>query len=104
MNDEGMETMLEAMSRLRADGFTSNWLAVPSGRLRDADSGAVFEAGDLVIHEIVRFEGASDPDDEAILYALSCPVSKGLFATAFGPNTPVDDADVLAQLPLRPTP
>ena len=60
-----------------------------------------------VIDETVRFEGDSDPDDEAILLALTVPASaggcghRGWFAAAYGPDTPAHDVAVLQALTTR---
>jgi len=52
-----------------------------------------------VIRETVRFEGDSNPDDEAILLALSCADGcVGQFSAAFGPATASADVMVLQRL------
>src|SRR4029450_3801712 len=50
-------------------GFTEHFILV-NGRLLAADSGKVFPAEEVMVSEYHRFEGASDPDDMAILYAI----------------------------------
>ncbi|MGI9598112.1 MAG: hypothetical protein ACR2QK_18250 [Acidimicrobiales bacterium] len=94
-----METLSQAMNRLQAAGFTGNWIALPGGRFRSVDGGTEFDAAEVEVHYIVRFEGVSDPDDESILYAMVGPHDRGLFATAFGPNIAAEEVDVLRRLP-----
>jgi hypothetical protein len=48
---------------------------VVGGRLRAYDSGKTFGAHEVMIHEYQRFEGVSDPDDIAIVYAIESPSS-----------------------------
>ena len=51
------------------------------------------------IEEIVRFEGASDPGDESILFALSCPCGHaGLYSAPYGPDATPEDIAVVALL------
>lgn len=79
-----METLLEAIARLRMLGYRLDFAAA------------------LTVDETVRFEGASDPDDEAILLALSGPDGyRGLYSAAFGAKTTSDDVDVLHVLMRR---
>jgi hypothetical protein len=94
-----METVLEAIDRLRALGFGLDFTAVAGGRVHCEGCGKDFAAGALTVDETVRFEGASDPEDETILLALSSPDGcRGLFTAAFGAATTSDDADVLHAL------
>ncbi|MGH9022552.1 MAG: hypothetical protein ACRDV9_05560 [Acidimicrobiia bacterium] len=97
-----METMLEAIERLRADGYLVDWLAVPGGRLRSVGSTDAFDARDVSVHETVRFEGDSNPEDQAILAAIVAPGGRrGLYSSAYGPDTASDDVDVLQAIATR---
>jgi hypothetical protein len=65
--------------------------------------GHVMAPADVQIDRVVRFEGASDPDDEAAVFALTCGDCgmKGLYVVAYGPSMSGADADVVAQLARR---
>jgi hypothetical protein len=79
-----MRTLSEAMERLVRQGFTEHF-GVRGNQLRGFESGKSFGSEDVIIREYERFEGVSDPDDMAILYALES--SSGLHGTlvdAFG--------------------
>ena len=94
-----METLSEAMARLTAAGYAKDFYAA-GGRLVCGGCAAGFEPVTMDVDEIVRFEGASDPDDQAMLFALTTDDGhRGLYAVAYGPNTPLEDSDVLAALP-----
>ncbi|MGZ4716620.1 MAG: hypothetical protein ACXWCB_07950 [Acidimicrobiales bacterium] len=98
-----METVLDASTRLRAAGFTTDLSAGPNSQLRCAACGARIDAARCTVVDIVRFEGESNPDDEAILVALISPCGhKGLFSCAHGQTTGADATDVLRALPARP--
>ena len=73
-----------AVDELGRRGFTEG-LRVINGGLRATGTGEPIRAEDLVIREVYRFEGVSDPDDMAIVYGIEG--RRGLKATvidAFG--------------------
>jgi len=91
-----MEPMLQAIDRLRARGYGFDLVAVPRGRLRCGGCGMVINARDAIVAETVRFEGVSNPDDQAILSAIIAPCGhRGLFSAAYGVYASIDDVDVL---------
>ena len=78
------ETVARAVDDLRRRGFTEG-LRVIDGGLRTTGSGEAVRTEDLVIREVHRVEGVSDPDDMAIVYGIEG--RRGLKATvvdAFG--------------------
>ena len=94
-----METLTDAIERLRGQGFTRDFRAVGGGRLRCEECGTEFDPATLQITEIVRFEGESDPGDESILFALSGSCGHaGLYSAAYGPDATPEDAAVVASL------
>ena len=73
-----------AVDELGRRGFTEG-LRVIDGVLRAIGTGEPVRTEDLVIREVYRFEGISDPDDMAIVYGIEG--RRGLRATvvdAFG--------------------
>jgi hypothetical protein len=97
-----METMLQAINRLRACGYRLDLFAVPGGRLRCGGCGEVVDARDAIVDETVRFEGVSNPDDQAILNAITTSCGhRGLFSAAYGVYTSIDNVDVLPALTVR---
>jgi hypothetical protein len=96
------ETLTDAIDRLRADGYEVDFAATNDGRLICLACGAVYDPAVIGIDHTVRFEGDSNPDDEAILLALhgddGC---MGLYSAAFGPSAPANDAVVLRLLARR---
>lgn len=94
-----METLAEAHDRLGDAGFVEQ-LVADSGELRSTATGRRYEPSDVTVAEIVRFEGASDPGDEALVLAIAThdgdPV--GTITTAFGPNATAEQVEVLSHL------
>ena len=97
-----METLHEAIERLEQRGFRSAFYAVDDGSLAIDDQ--VFAPESLVVEEVVRFEGVSDPGDESVLFALRSEDGAvlGTFNTTYGPNTSSKDAAALHRIELRP--
>jgi hypothetical protein len=79
-----MKILSEAMESLVRRGFTEHF-GVRGDQLRGFESGTTFGSRDVIIREYDRFEGVSDPDDMAILYALeSSSGVRGTLVDAFG--------------------
>jgi hypothetical protein len=100
-----METLSEAMARLAAAGYAESFRAEGSG-LRAVSSGCEHEPESLVIEDILRFEGVSDPEDEAVLFALRCDRhgTRGTYAVAYGPSIDALDAEMVRRLTDRRRP
>lgn len=93
-----METLSEAMARLVSDGYTEDVSAHDDGKLHCTGCRSICEPSDVAIDAVVRFEGDSNPDDEAVLFALDCGAHKSLYAVAFGPGTPPNDVAAVRAL------
>ena len=92
-------TMAGAIAALVRRGFTADLRAVAGG-LRAA-TGPTLPPGDLVIREVHRFEGVSDPDDTEILYAIeSAGGVWGTLADAFGVYADPVTTAVLQHVPI----
>ncbi len=97
-----METLLEALDRLRAVGYVNDFLATNDGELRCVGCDARHDPATMLIDETVRFEGDSNPGDEAILLALRCSCGVGgTYTSAYGPMAASPDIAVLTRLPRR---
>jgi len=100
------DTLSEVQRWLTSTGFVDGLIAV-DGRLYATASGKYYAPEDLVVAASYRFEGQSDPGDEAILFALATPDGQpvGTFTAAYGPAvSPTDEAVILAlrQAPFPP--
>ena len=95
-----MATVTDATRRLQAAGYTGNWYANDAGQLVCGECGEVFDPADVIVDEVLRFEGQSDPDDEMILFAVRGPCGhQGVYSAAYGPYRSPEDAAVIAKLP-----
>lgn len=77
--------LVEATNDLMKRGYTEN-LSLEGDTVDDKDKNIHMVADDFEIDEFYRFEGASNPDDNSIVYAVSSPKYnlKGVLVNAFG--------------------
>ncbi|MEO8693708.1 MAG: hypothetical protein ABI658_09340 [Acidimicrobiales bacterium] len=94
--------MQAAIQRLRENGYGLDLTAGPESRLQCGACGDFTDAGDVTVEETVRFEGDSNPDDQAILIAVSVSCGhRGLYVAPYGANAPALDAQLLRALAAR---
>lgn len=97
------ETMVEVINRWQAEGFGADFRAErPEAlvMLRCGACGDFHDPAQAEILHIARFEGASDPDDEAVAFALRCVHcgTRGILVAAYGPNASEEEADAILAL------
>jgi hypothetical protein len=93
------ETLSEAINDLQKRGYTHDF-NIEGGCLRCAGLPQPLEPDDFEIDEVYRFEGATDPGDENILYAISATHAgiKGLLVNAYGTYADTLSAELVAKL------
>ena len=97
----GCMTLTSTIEDLARRGFTEGF-RVADGGLRAIGTGQRLRTEDLVIREYHRFEGVSDPDDMAIVYAIEGKGGiRGILADAFGVYSDPETAAVLKDIPIR---
>lgn len=81
---DSMKTLSACTSKLSADGFVAQFKASKSG-LESLETHKVFGPAEVKIINFYRFEGESDPSDNAILYAIETNTGeKGTLTDAYG--------------------
>jgi hypothetical protein len=81
---ETYTTVTEAVNGLRALGFTANFELLDN-EFRALEDGRTFKAEELTIVGHYRFEGATDPDDESIVFAIESDDGvRGVLVDAYG--------------------
>jgi len=82
---EEMKTMASCLNKLVKDGYTEDFKAGERGLL-SLQHEKIYEPGDIHVVNFFRFEGASDPADNSILYAIETTDGlKGTLVDAYGP-------------------
>ncbi|WP_447641510.1 MULTISPECIES: phosphoribosylpyrophosphate synthetase [Chitinophagaceae] len=80
----GMTTLVECIQTLKERGYTYEF-DVKEGMLVEPYINAAFTADAIAVDNFYRFEGASNPSDSAILYAISTNTGlKGTLVDAYG--------------------
>ena len=99
-------TLVGEIESLRARGYAADFSVTSDGRLRCSPCGHTLEPSDAVIETTSRFEGASNPDDQAVLFGLRCDSCgvRGVLVAAYGPTASAEDATVVTALSRRPSP
>jgi hypothetical protein len=98
-----MKTLSCVIERLTRQGFTAHF-GVVGNRLRAFESGTTFGVQEVVIREYERFEGVSDPDDMAIVYAIEIlNGTRGWLVDAFGVYSSPAVSAFMQDVPIRRT-
>jgi hypothetical protein len=92
--------MQEAVALLHADGYTGDFNIV-GNRVPCPVCGADHSPAELIVDRFYRFEGDSDPGDEAIVLGLRYPGSdiKATLVSAFGHDADPATSEFLSRLP-----
>jgi len=82
---EDMKTLASCLNKLILDGYTEDFKAGERGLL-SLQKERIYEAGEVNVVNFFRFEGPSDPADNAILYVIeTTDGTKGTLVDAYGP-------------------
>lgn len=83
---ENYDTVVEALEGLRAQGYTIDF-NIQMDKLICSNNQVILHPEDFEITRAFRFEGDSNPDDEAVVYAIESKDgnTKGVFVAAYGP-------------------
>lgn len=97
MRDYG--TMVEALNDLKQRGFTLDF-NLAKDALHNSTQNITLHPSDFEISELYRFEGPSDPADNAIVYAINSNKYhiKGVFVNAYGMYSDDISEDLLKKL------
>jgi hypothetical protein len=98
-----METIRDAMERLESAGYRDSFRAERGG-LWALAAQRFFAPESLVVVEVHRFEGESDPDDMAVLFALRSDAGdvRGTFTAEYGAKLADPDAAEVMRRLARP--
>ena len=88
------ETVTDAVQFLQSAGFTST-VSVDGQLIRCSSCDSDYGVSDVVALHTFRFEGESDPGDEAIVLGVEIPScgAKGIIVSAYGLDA---DPDLIA--------
>lgn len=91
-------TLAELVRSFTERGYAGAFRA-EGGRLREVESGRRYAPEELCVDEIGRFEGITDPDDEAMVLALRAADGvRGTYTVGFGPGMDPLDGEMVRRL------
>ena len=94
------ETLTHVVEELTRRGYKEHF-GVVDGRLEALGTGQRFTPSDVVIRGYYRFEGVSDPDDMAIVYAIETRNgTRGILVDAFGVYADPTVSEALHDVPI----
>ena len=93
-------TVSEAIAALRANGYDHDFSVTDDGQLRCGQCGVAFAASEAIVDVTYRFEGESDPDDEAVVFGVRCGSCgiRGVLVAGYGPAATAAEAAVVTAL------
>jgi len=93
------ETLVDATNDLLKRGYTAN-LSLDGDTIGDKAQNIHMTADEFEIDEFYRFEGASNPDDTSIVYAVSSLKYnlKGVLVNAYGAYADDSSSAITAKL------
>jgi hypothetical protein len=102
MSDHAPATVTEAVELLRTLGYTADYELV-DGALRTEGGNSPCAVEQATVEHLFRFEGASDPGDEMIVFGVLDPQTgtRGTLAAAFGPTADPELTQHLSNLRSR---
>ena len=83
-----------------ARGYENDFSVTADGQLRCGVCGQSHSPRGATVELTSRFEGMSDPGEEAVIFGLRCLHcdARGVLVAAYGPSASVEDAAVVAAL------
>lgn len=93
------DTVSEAVNKLKERGYNLDFNLTENCIICHDDK---FNAEDFEIVEVYRFEGNTDPSDEAVVYAIeSVDGKKGVLVNGYGISANAMSADIAKKLSIH---
>ena len=88
---EEMKTLASCINKMTVEGYTEDYKVNESSQLVSLRDEKNYSPDEVHIVNFYRFEGASDPADNSILYAIETnDGTKGTLTDAFGPYADIN--------------
>ena len=96
------DTVLQALTGLKTEGFTVDF-NLKEDSIHSIDAAYVFKSDEFEIVRIYRFEGMSDPDENAVVYAIESTENavKGTLVNSYGIYAEAISADLAEKLKIH---
>jgi hypothetical protein len=96
-----LKSLSHRLTKAVEDGYKTNFEATPAG-LKSIDSGKMYKPEELQVVHHFRFEGASDPADNSILYLIEAgDGTKGTLVDSYGAQSDPDVDKIIKKIPVN---
>ena len=96
-----MKTVIELTELLRGEGFIEDF-SIKDDTIVSSKGEKEYSPEDLIIEKTERYEGDSNPSDNAIIYALTAKDgTKGLLIDSYGTYSDPKLARIIGDIPQR---
>lgn len=94
-----LSTLTEVLNHLKEEGYTTDF-NLQDNCITCHGNALELHPDDFFVDKHYRFEGASDPDDEAIVYAISSPKHqlKGVLVNGYGIYSDDQNHEIISAL------
>ena len=96
-------TLVETINNLKQQGYIRDF-NVGKNRMVCNQTNAEFAPEDFKIDKVFRFEGETNPDDQAVLYAISSSKfnMKGVLVNGYGISSDSETDAIINKLQIHP--
>jgi hypothetical protein len=93
-----LKTLASCLNKALEEGYKENFKATASG-IQSVETEKKYAPEDLHVVDFYRFEGASDPADNSILYVIEAPDgAKGTLVDSYGAYSDADVAKMITRI------
>ncbi|MBV8327204.1 hypothetical protein [Chryseobacterium sp.] len=87
-NMDNMTTLSQVMKKLAERGIHREFRMDAHGEMKFENSDRIYQPAELIILKTYRFEGDSNPDDNAVLYVIKDSVgNQGMIIDSYGADS-----------------
>lgn len=96
-----MKSVIEIIESLREEGYFDDF-SIKNEVLQSDTNGKRYRPEDLIIEKIERYEGDSNPSDNAVIYVITAKDgTKGIIVDAYGAYADPKIAKIIGDIPVR---
>jgi hypothetical protein len=98
--DYDFETLYETINELTQNGYTNSFAMEATG-IQCTNTKKLYKPEELLIIKTFRFDGMTNPEDEAELFAIEAKDgTKGTMALSYGADSPAN-SDLVRRIPMK---
>lgn len=98
-DNDSMKTLSSTTIKLSQNGYVTQFKALKNNELESLETHKIYKPDEVKIINFYRFEGESDPSDNAILYVVETSTGeKGTLTDAYGVYTDLKVSEFVKQV------